>query len=509
MRLLAKAALAVVIALALAAGAGIAVISSDWASQRAERELIRILEARFDATASVEHISFSIFPRLAVQAEGVAFSQSRDEHKLTFLSFKRVHAAGSLAAYLKRRIALVEIEGMQIDVTRGHQPKAPSSDRREKMPDIRIDEIRVKDGLLRILPDNPEKDPLNFQLSSVTFEDFSFERAGRYSAVLTNPKPEGLIRSTGTFGPWNTYVPRETPLAGEYEFQDADLSTIKGIGGILSSTGSFNGALGRISVTGTTSTPDFQLTLARQPINLETSFRAVVDGTSGDTYLNEVNATLGRSRIVATGFVTGTPGVKGRTISLDVRSDGRFEDFLRLTVKSEEAPMRGAISLKTKLLIPPGEADVPQRMQLDGQFRIRRGQFASDSVQQKVDELSRRGRGEPENDEVTDVLSAFGGRFRQRNGVLRLNDIEFSVKGARVSLDGDFTMAAQRLDFAGALMLDASISETTTGFKSMLLKVVDPLFRRNGVGAFIPITVTGRVSEPSFNVDKKRALLRQ
>ena len=59
------------------------------------------------------------------------------------------------------------------------------------------------------------------------------------------------------------------------------------------------------------------------------------------------------------------------------------------------------------------------------------------------------------------------------------------------------------------MILDAPLSQTTTGFKSVLLRLVDPLFRRRGVGTVLPISVTGTVDEPSFNLDKKRALLRR
>src|SRR4030095_4342963 len=154
---------------------------------------------------------------------------------------------------------------------------------------------------------------------------------------------------------------------------DARLDTIRGIGGTLNSTGSFEGLLEHISVKGTTTTPDFQLDLARQPINLETRFRAVVDGTNGDTYLEEVDATLGKSHIVAKGSVAGVRGAKGRTISLNVTADGRFEDFLRLAVKAPRPPMRGGISLTTSLVIPPGATGVAQRIGLKARFKVRTG----------------------------------------------------------------------------------------------------------------------------------------
>ena len=421
---------AIVAALGAAMALAILVLASPWASARVQRELIRILEARFDGTVEIDEVALSLFPRLSIDGRGFTITQSRGDNRIALVHADRVHASGSVLHVLRRSIGLVEIEGLLLDVARTSTPSPKPTGR---APDLTIDEIRVSGGLLRILPDDPAKLPLHFQLSSVTFHDFSFDGAGRYTALLTNPKPEGVIRASGTFGPWSSSAPRSTPLAGEYEFRDARLATIKGIGGTLASTGTFNGVLERIQVAGATTTPDFQLDLAKQPVPLATHFRAIVDGTSGDTFLTEVNATLGTSKIVARGFVASAPGATGRTVSLDVRADGRFEDFLRLAVKARQPPMRGAISLNTSFVLPPGEADVPRRMRLQGAFRIRGGHFSSNAVQDKVDELSRRGRGEPENGDVSDVLAGFGGRFSLRDGRLSLPQFQFSVQGARVA----------------------------------------------------------------------------
>ena len=326
--------LGVLVAAGMTVALGVAVLSSDWAARRTQRELVRILEARFDAKASIEEVTMAIFPRLSIDGRGFALTRTGDE-RLPFIRVDRFHASGSLMDVLKRTIGRVEIDGFQIDIARGPKPKGTGMSSGAR--DLRIDEIKATHGLLRVIPDNPEKLPLNFDLETVTFHDFSFEHAGRYEAELTNPKPKGLIRSSGSFGPWNTYAPRSSPLSGDYQFIDARLDTIKGIGGILNSTGSFEGVLEHIRVKGTTTTPDFQLNLAKQPVNLDTRFIAVVDGTSGDTYLEEVDATLGRSHILAKGSIAGVPGAKGRTISLDVSADGRFEDFLQLAVKAPEA----------------------------------------------------------------------------------------------------------------------------------------------------------------------------
>jgi len=496
----------VVIAAGLVIGLVLAVLSSDWAARRTQHELIRIIESRLDAKANVEEVSMSIFPRLSIDGRGLVLVRNADETRLPFIRVDRFHASGSLFDVLRRTIDEVEIEGFQIDIARGPKPDGPPGDRKPR--DLTVREIRANGGLLRILPDDPEKLPLNFDLEMVTFSDFSFDHAGRYEAQVTNPKPEGVVHSVGSFGPWNTYSPRSTPLSGDYEFTNARLGTINGIGGTLNSVGSFDGVLEHINVKGTTTTPDFRLDIADQPVNLDTRFLAVVDGTSGDTHIEELDATLGQSHITARGSVAGKRGEQGRTISLDVTANGRFEDFLRVAVKSAKPPMHGAISLATSFTLPPGETDVPHRMQLKGNFKIRRGRFSSDTVQDKIDELSRRGRGEPENQNVNNVLADFGGDFALRNGRLDLPKFQFVVQGAKVALGGNYGLPTQRLDFEGSLILDAPLSKTTTGFKSLLLKIVDPLFRKNGAGAVLPIVVSGTVDQPSFGLDKGRIMHR-
>jgi hypothetical protein len=53
------------------------------------------------------------------------------------------------------------------------------------------------------------------------------------------------------------------------------------------------------------------------------------------------------------------------------------------------------------------------------------------------------------------------------------------------------------------------VSRTVTGFKSILLRPIDPLFRRNGAGTLLPIRISGTVNQPDFGVDVKKALRRQ
>jgi hypothetical protein len=194
-------------------------------------------------------------------------------------------------------------------------------------------------------------------------------------------------------------------------------------------------------------------------------------------------------------------------VSLHVTATGaRLEDFLRLAIKGD-SPMQGGLDLDTRFELPPGEADVPQRLELDGRFTIRQGRFASDTVQDKVDELSRRGQGRPGSTSVANVISTFSGTFRMRQGVLTLPRLSFAVNGARVNLDGRYRLQSEALQFSGALLLEVPLSQTVTGFKSVLMKAIDPLFRRNGTTT-LPIRIEGTIERPEFKLDVARVLKR-
>jgi hypothetical protein len=114
--------------------------------------------------------------------------------------------------------------------------------------------------------------------------------------------------------------------------------------------------------------------------------------------------------------------------------------------------------------------------------------------------LSHRGEGKPEESNQTTVGSDFKGQFKVANGVISLKGLSFSVPGVGVDLDGTFGLLTREMDFKGTAKLAAKISETTTGWKSVLLKAVDPIFKRKNVGAEIPIRIKGTPDKPIFGL---------
>ena len=144
------------------------------------------------------------------------------------------------------------------------------------------------------------------------------------------------------------------------------------------------------------------------------------------------------------------------------------------------------------------------RLELDGEFTIDRLRFASDAVQDKVDEFSRRGRGRPTDVTIQDVASTMHGRFRLKDGVLRFPGLRFGVRGALVQLNGYYVLRGGALDFRGSVRLDARASQTMTGWKSVLAKAIDPLLAKDGAGTVLPIKITGTAKQPKFGVEVKK-----
>ena len=105
------------------------------------------------------------------------------------------------------------------------------------------------------------------------------------------------------------------------------------------------------------------------------------------------------------------------------------------------------------------------------------------------------------------MTSDFAGRFTFGNGTLALSTLTFDVPGAIVELNGQYALRRETLAFSGNLFMDAKVSQTTTGWKSLVLRAVDPLFRKNG-RTTIPIKITGTRDDPSFGLDVGRVIRR-
>ena len=488
---------AAVVVFAVAAWA----LSAKALSGVVRQRMISALEENFASTLEEKDLEVSLFPHIAIVGSGIVFHLQNRPNLPPLFTIRKLTATANPLGLLARHISFVRIEGLDIHIPPREENTQRPKTSEKRPPRFVVDEIIADGTKLTTIPRDSWKTPLHFDIQHLRLYGGGPADAMKFDAALTNAKPPGEIKSDGMFGPWNREEPGDTPVSGKYTFRDADLSVFKGIAGKLSSDGTYHGTLGQIEVAGTTDVPDFRVTIADNPVHLTTQFSAVVDGTDGDTQLQSVAAQLGHTPIAAQGSVEGKQGVRGKTVTLDVTVEaGRLEDLLLLSIKGKPM-MQGTVRFYTKLVIPPGDVDVVEKVMLEGELSMNRVVFSSVNVQDKVNELSHRGEGKPkEANDADSVASDFKGRFAVAKGILTLTGLTFSVPGVTVTLNGTYGLKNTEMNFQGNARLIAKVSETTTGWKSVLLKALDPIFKRKNVGAEIPLRITGTPAKPSFGL---------
>lgn len=506
----------------IALAAGVAVVIAilfglgQYVSVHARDRLIQALREHYQSDVQVRAIHISFLPPFSGTVEDLEFRHHGRRDVPPLITIRRATASMGIFGFFRSpwRVDQVTLEGLEIQIPpRGQgkpedQPGQSRPNRQSRSP-LLIESIVADGAILRILPRTSGKQPLEFDLQRLHLHSVGMDRPMEFDAELRNAKPPGNIRSHGRFGPWAAGEPGDTPVSGNYTFQNADLSVFRGIAGTLSSQGSYSGKLERIEVQGTTDTPDFMVRLSGHPVHLKTEFSATVDGTDGDTYLHPVNAHFLHSTIVASGSIAGTPGVKGKTVSLDATVErGRVEDILRLAVKSEQPALKGNISFRSKIVIPPGDLDIADKLYLNGTFGLTSSRFTSTGTQKKIDTLSKRAQGDTGDVEGESVASNFAGAFVMDKGTIHFSRLQFTIPGAAISLAGDYNMRSRDIDLRGQARLEATLSEMTTGVKSVLLKLVDPLFKKkeSSAGAIIPIHIHGSPSQPAVGLDVGKVL---
>ena len=472
--------------------------------------VIETLQERFQSRVELDDFQVSVIDGLAVSGKGlrifapddvVAAGASKPVISVDTFDF---HTALAGLFVKPTRVDVVHVRGLSINIPPRQMRAAGAERQYRKKIKITVGEIVCDDSQVVIGTSKPDKDPKIFLLKHIVLRDVGPNAPWPYDATLVNAVPRGDIHAVGTFGPWNVETPGDSSITGKYRFDHADLNPIKGIGGTLSSAGEFDGRLDKIAVHGTADVPNFSLDTANRPMKLSTKFAAIVDGTSGDTYLQQVEAQLGSSKFTCAGSVINQKGV-GHTIDLDVNVPaGRIEDFLNLAVKTQPPVISGVITTREKLLIHPGKESVTHKMSMKGTFTLGRIHFANPQMQEKVDMLSARAQGDPEaaNAGAPEVSSKIRGDFAMNHGAFDFERLDYTMPGASVVMTGVYTLDGKTFDFHGNVRTEAKLSQmVASGWKSWMLKAVDPFFSKHGAGAEIPIKVSGTEGAPKFGLD--------
>jgi AsmA-like C-terminal region len=474
-----------------------------------EKRVTASLRETFPSNISMDHFERVYFPHPGCTAEGVIFrlaSSALDAPPV--VTIQRLTIQGTYANLLLRphHISKAFLEGLRVRIpVLGHASKPPNKRTNSRTT---VGEVIANGAILEVARSN-NKPTLRFEIHKLSLGSVGAKTQMSYQVTLRNAEPPGEITSAGHVGPLNADRPGQTAVSGTYSFHQADLSAFQGVAGILASEGKFSGPLGRIDVQGTTDVPNFQVVRTSHIGNLRTRFHALVDGLNGDVALTNVDASYEGTKFKTSGQIVHKEGSPGKLTSLDFAvRDGRIQDLLQIFVR-ERPPMSGKTSFEARVTVPPEGEPFLKEVTLDGDFAIGDGRFENPSTQRRANELSETARGlkkdkkdNEENDPANNVASNLQGHVTLRNGVATFPTVEFTVPGADAQMHGTYNVLNDKIDFHGTVKMDAKFSQSTSGIKSLLAKVLDPLFNnKHGAGSIVPVVVDGTYDNPHFGVD--------
>ncbi len=462
-----------------------------------QKQVLQDFHEASDSQVQVRNFRRVYFPSPGCIVEGLVFHHAPNEDK-PLITIEKVTVQGSYLELIAQKVTRITAEGVHISIPAFGTGKVL----RTTPSKITIGEFVTKNATLEFATQEPGKF-LRFDIHQAIIHDIGWSIPFKYEVKVRNPEPPGEVTAEGKFGPWNSSNAGQTPFSGGYKFENADLSFYKAIAGTLSSTGQFSGILGHIDISGTTNVPDFEVTMGHHPVDLTTKFSAYVDATHGNTFLKRIDADLRRTHIVAKGSVAKSPNGNGKTGLIDVESTrAHIEDLLGLFVKASRSPMAGTADIHAHIQIPPGD-DFLKKIRLQGSFGVGQGRFTDSSTQKDVDSLSAGAQGESakEKKDPQTVLAYLEGKVGVANGTAQFSDLFFQIPGAHVRLHGSYNLVNYKIDLRGRMRVDSKISETTSGAKSFLLKMMDPIFKKKKKGEVVPVHIGGTYDHPTFGLD--------
>lgn len=482
---------------ALALIAAVMLIKKLWPFSQAS--VLTDLAEASDSTVTARGFHSTYCPPGAV-LDGVEFRHGA--RHLRLITIEKLTIQGSYLGILTGHIRRITAEEAQVFI-----PAFGSNVTfRSKHSKTVVDRIVANGASVLFESNDRQKELLRFDVQEALLTGVRWGGPIGYALKFHNPTPPGEVSVSGQFGAWADGHPEQTPFSGEYNLDQAELSVYGGITGLLASRGRFRGVLKHIDILGETYTPNFSVKSSEHTVKLTTKFEAFVDAMNGDTFLNRVRANFGRTTVVAAGSIAGSKQGKGKTALLRVTArNARVEDILGLFVTGPRSPMSGPVSLAANIEIPPGPEPFLQKVSLHGGFGIDAGHFSKLETQRDVDALSAGARGQNKEDDPETVLTGLEGEVQVAKGVANFSDLRFEVPGAKARMQGTYNIVNYQIDLHGRMRVDSRISHTTSGVKALLLKVMDPFFKKKKRGEVVPVHIEGTYEKPQFGLDFTKA----
>jgi hypothetical protein len=220
-----------------------------------------------------------------------------------------------------------------------------------------------------------------------------------------------------------------------------------------------------------------------------------------------VQANFRQTTVVASGSIADHEKIQGKTVLLDLAVPrGRVDDLLRLFVHDPQPGMVGSLTCRAAAVLPPEDRRFIEKLRLHGDFAIARARFTSPNTQASLNKLSGRAEEDGKKDPDPPVaLFDVHGRLALAEGVAGFSQSWFALPDVSGALGGTYNLVNERINLNGVLLLPITLSQTTTGIKSVILKFVDPfLKRKHHRGDKVPFKITGTYGHASVGLDLGR-----
>jgi hypothetical protein len=484
-----------------------------WDSPLSRSWLEHALAQSYHGQVRMRTFHSTLFPRPGVRGTGLVVQANGN--RLPLATVAEFHASADWRHLLfgSRHLGRIVLRGLVVNVTPAGQGGGPAppvgpgansqaaAQRPAPPPTLLVlESMDITQAEFNVYSAHGGP-PQRFSVAEVRLRALPAGAGMAFQATLATPKPSGTIRSQGTIGPWNSSDPAATPLDGNYEFSNVDLSSL-GLAGKLRSQGHFAGRLDGIQVQAQAHAPRFALGPGAAGTPLDAALQARFDATSGSLTLDKITATLGHSPLAAQGALSAEQQLTLRVTAGHAGQPAQLADLMGLASGSG-APLAGELFARVGLTLKAGDSPPLQRLHISGAFQLNQARFLNPDTQQRIAGLSQRGKGHPKV-AATDpppVRFNMRGDFTLTRGVAHIAKLAFAVPGAAVHLDGSYDLASDRLDFHGTVATQATVSHMTTGIKSFFLHALDPFFKSPSHGAVIPISITGTRQHPQFHLN--------
>jgi hypothetical protein len=506
----------VLLAVSICAVIFLAIMAVKWPFTR--EAMIKRLERASSAQVEMRGFHSTYFPFPGCIAEDVVFrekgSAAGQKQPEPIITVRKLTIESTFSGLLSKpgRIRRIIADGLRIQVP--HEGANLHSQASSGSDQTIIEELRADNAVLELATGHAGENKLVFQIHHAHFHEIGGRNAVPFQVSLHLPVPPGEVESSGSIGPWRDQkgTVRSTPISGKYVLTRADLGVFKALGGIVSSRGEFSGNLEKLNLAGMTDTPDFEVKKSGHPFHLSAQFRGELDMKSGDLILPSLEARLGNTNLLAHGSVSGKP----KTVTLDVtHGQGEIQDLILLFSDAKTSPLVGPVVFQTHAVLPAEHRPFKERVRLTGNFSIGRARFTSTNTQKDVDQLSERAEGKKDKQKDYDqdddesgferVLTDLKGDVVMKDGVATFSPVSFAVPGAEADMKGTYSLLTKRVDMRGKMRMLATVSQASTGAKSIFLKVLDPFYKKKekGAGAEVPIRMTGTYGHTHFTAGLK------